>query len=63
MAIYYTTINGKLSGRASYGFKDKAKAATTAYDQNARARNMGIKAQYEVASCEDGDIASKEIRD
>ncbi len=62
MAIFYTTINGNLSGRASYGFEIESDAQEVADAQNARAENLGIKARYEVWACEESEIQAKEIR-
>ena len=59
--LHYTTISD-INGRASYFFRDEAKARARAADQNARAEGLGIKARYSVKSCDEDGIEPKEIR-
>ena len=60
--MHYTTVNGKLSGRASYGYGNVQRANTFCDEQNAKAESLGIKARYEVKECFSAEIPEKEHR-
>ena len=61
--LYYTTIDHSQIGRASHYYRGKASALVCRNAQNERARNLAIKAVYEVCQVTDEGIESKEIRD
>lgn len=61
--LYYTTMNGETTGRASYFFRSKDNAQKRCHDQNARAESMGIKARYKLAEHDGAGVEAKDIRD
>jgi hypothetical protein len=61
--LYFTTINGESTGRASYFFRSKDNAQNRCNDQNKRAENMGIKARYAVVEHDGHGVEAKDIRD
>ena len=68
MTFYYTTIETdkalpsgvKFAGRASHCFKSKESAEKIKASQNARAKAIGLKVRYEVASCDDDALPRNE---
>jgi hypothetical protein len=60
--LYYTTINGETTGRASYFFRSKDNAQERCDYQNARAKGIGIKARYSVSKHDSYGVDSKDIR-
>lgn len=59
MNVFYSTNNGERTGRASNFFRSEPDAVTIAAGQSEKAIEMGIKARYEVASCDDSTVVDK----
>jgi hypothetical protein len=62
MQVYYTTINGERSGRASRAFRDQAKAVELAQVQNGKAEAMGLDVRYTYVDGDEADFDRKDIR-
>lgn len=60
--LYYTTINNKLDGRASYGYKNKEDAIKKLDEQNSKAKSMNLKIKYFLCECQNNDIREAEMR-
>lgn len=61
--LYYTTIDGTNSGRASHYFRNEGSAKSVLEKQNGRAESLEIKTRYQLATRDDEGVDSKEIRD
>ena len=64
--VYYVTTNGERSGRSSLIYRTEGSAQGIVDNQNKRAEELGIKARYQLASCDEGDVSGdimKQIRD
>ena len=61
-SVYYTTMNGNITGCASYFFRDEKDAKQKQREQNDKAMNLGIKAFYNVAEVNIKNVDPKLVR-
>jgi len=63
MTVFFTSTNDTRNGRASHFFRNERKAQTHCTSQNSRAKDLGIRATYNVISIDANKVEKRDIRD